>query len=224
MVRPIQRGKGGLRKLPKLRRVGFLQRDNGSKEANVLGLVGYEEDLQGRVVYGHGHGSRWCVTKRQWKDRFVMSSPARGVRPSHSRGEADFAVELSTVVGEHGIVDISCLGEEHHQLLNGVMVKIMIVENRTVWIEQHLLKSDSATDIDVVTAPMGREAFTALANHFEPFEQAFDRVAQRPKLGGVGCTSPRGLVEYEAGSHESRRRLAESRRLRAAKAARSIWV
>lgn len=152
-----------------------------------------------------------------------MSSPARGVRPNHPRGEANFAVELSIVISQHGIVETIGPGEELHQLVNGVTVKAMIAHDRTVLIEQ-VLEPETATDVGVKKAIMGRDAFASIPNHFEPFEQAFDRVAQLPGLGGVGCAIPRGLVEYEAGSHESRQRLAESRRLRAAKAARSIWV
>ena len=209
-VGPIEHRKGGPRETLELGLVGILECDDRSKEVDVLGFFGYEQELQGSSGHGHRYPPDLHVAEWQRKHRYVTSFPARSVCPRQSRGEPDRPVDCSIAFGQPGIVELVDPVEGQGQTEG----EIAIDAHRTARLEQQREELHSVTEIGLMEVCVPDDAFAAITGHIEPFEQTLDRISQRLDRLGPGRPGPRGLVEYEAGVHELRLR-------RTARAARS---
>jgi hypothetical protein len=63
VICPVDRRKRRSRQMLELGLVGALERDERSKESDVLGLTVYENDLQSSVGHRHRHTSNWHIAK-----------------------------------------------------------------------------------------------------------------------------------------------------------------
>ena len=122
-------------------------------------------------------------------------------------------MEFSIVLGQLGVVE--CVGpvEGRDQPVGEVTIEAY----RAVRIEQRRIELNAVSEIGFVVVLVLDDRFVAVSGRVKALEQTFDRISQRPDQAGLDRPGPRGLVEYEAGLHELRRR-------REARAARSIWA
>ena len=204
-ISPIQFRERRSREALEDRLVSVLQQYNGSKEADMFGLVGHKEEIDIGVGHGNGQPAARHVAKRKWQNRYLMPAFVTGVCPCHSWSEPHTSFESSIVVVQFGIVELGCLVESQTESQGEIAVKL----HGTARIEQGRPELNVMAEVGLVVTDVLCDGLISLACYIEPLEQLMDRMHQHFRIG-LGRRCPRRLLEYEPRCHFLGRRLEAS--------------
>ena len=97
VIGPLERRERRTRETFEHHLICVLQCDDRPKKINVLGLLGYEGDLDSSTGHGNSRPPTRYSVEWQWQNCYVTSLRTTGVCPYRPWGEPDAALEFGRV-------------------------------------------------------------------------------------------------------------------------------